>query len=323
MPRNEIVLNQLLNEIQNNVGTITTVDTNGNQQEELAYYLTQPRLLAMLMTLQRLEEIKKQQRRNYATEELGKFFGIYANIGEILEQPLLPQDLFRLIKIASYLNYQIKENKNLNLLYKTERTILSKNELNQLCGLSKSTWARTKETLENQQYILYDNDLVLINDTFARKGNLKRKSDSNINRRFYKISKEGINSIYNSINISEHRIIGRIFKLLSFVNSENVFVMNPIFYKSELDEAENPLTEKAFVSLTSPKNINIDNSNVNKFMNKLYSYKFQTSKMGHPQPIIKLAYYEPFGREVIFINPYLVGLQYRENAHIIKSIFNC
>ena len=144
---------------------------------------------------------------------LGKFY--LSTTRDKQFRKLSPQDVTRLIYLASYLKYK-------NILMLTERRAMKLDDIAPVLRVSASTAKRFWDKV-NGRYICQNDDQTLtIKDCFFM-GKQKR-----IKERLTKFYINAIRNLYESTSTSKHSCLGRIFELLAYINTEyNILCHNP------------------------------------------------------------------------------------------------
>lgn len=146
-------------------------------------------------------------------------------------------------------------------LMKNHKTKMKKSDLGSILKLSDATVFRFRKEV-NGKYIFEDSDNYLkltSNDLFQR-GKLKKCNDDDFHQRFYI---NAIRNLYEQTDISKHKHLGYVYKMLPYVNIEyNILCLNP--FENELEKIQ-PITFNEFCNHVSY------NSNQTKRLIKLYS----------------------------------------------------
>lgn len=135
-------------------------------------------------------------------------------------------DLSRLFYLASYLNYN-------NELKRNDKTLLRRCDFDQLMGLSeRETIKFIKELKANN--ILYTNlDKFLLHDDILYKGFLNQKMQNTV-KACIKVNIDEVRYLYtNCIDNRKHKLLGYIFRLIPYLDSNNNIVLqdkNALWY---------------------------------------------------------------------------------------------
>lgn len=163
----------------------------------------------------------ESQKRRDTSRELGDFY--FVKSGQEFPD-LSPQTLARLVFLETYVGYADKSDKKRNRLMLTQKTPMRRENLKKVLGLSKTKVCEFWNEV-SPAYITEDVDGYLRSnaDVFVR-GTLKRR-EYTAYQRFYR---NGIRSIYNSIESTQHRYLGYVYQMLRFINLEyNILCSNP------------------------------------------------------------------------------------------------
>lgn len=144
---------------------------------------------------------------------------------------LKPQDVTRLIFVASYLNYQ-------SVLMMNERREMTLGDLPDVLNVSESTAKRFWNNVSGR-YIVEEFD-----GTLVVQGTFFRGKQKHITERLTKFYICAVRKLYKATPTSKHACLGRIFQLLAHINVEfNILSHNP----EETDLAKViPMTLKEF-----------------------------------------------------------------------------
>lgn len=145
---------------------------------------------------------------------LGKFF--LSGCRDNQFAGLSPQDTARLIYTVSFMGYD-------SVLKRNERSKMKIADLEQTLNLSKSTFIRFWDKV-NERFIFENEDgTLIVKDCFFR-GKQKK-----IEERLIKVFIRQIQALYRNTPVSKHRYLGYIFQLLSYINVQyNVLCYNPL-----------------------------------------------------------------------------------------------
>lgn len=131
---------------------------------------------------------------------------------------LLPQTVTRLIYLNTFIDYDT------NRLMLSQRTPMRRADLVEVLGISKAAvsqfWKTTspKYIKETEDGLMFTNRNVFV----------KRKLQKNTYNPMMKFYINGIRTLYRSTDISNHKHLGYVFKMLPFVNTEyNILCHNP------------------------------------------------------------------------------------------------
>lgn len=175
---------------------------------------------------QRLYKERKEQEQNHnirrlKEEELGNFY--FTSRKEDFAD-ISPESLTRLIYLNTFMAHG-------NRVMLTERTPMHRRDLSKILKLSKATITRFWKEV-NPKYIKEtDEGLMLSNDVIFRRGAVTK---GNSYQRMYI---KGIRNLYELTDISNHKYLGYLFRLLPFINIEyNLICSNP--FEKELERVE-------------------------------------------------------------------------------------
>lgn len=144
---------------------------------------------------------------------LGKFYLSVCRTDQF--EGLRPQDITRLIFLASHLNYR-------NALMLNERKKMTLDDLPDVLGVSPSTARRFWDKVKNRYIVQSDDGSLIVGDTFFR-GRQKH-----ITERLTKFYIQAVQRLYKATPPNKHSCLGRVFQLLAYVNVEfNVLCHDP------------------------------------------------------------------------------------------------
>ncbi len=181
----------------------------------------------------KLEQDEAKRAKNQTLGKLGRFFFVVCDSF----QDLSDATVARLVFLAAHLGYDGGK------LKKTQRTPLYRKDLPALLSLSQSSVDRLMK--EAKSYIEEGTDgcLEMTGDVFIR-GSLP-KGEYKMVQRLYT---DAVKQLYRETPVNKHHILGKIFKLLLFINREfNILCWNPDEICLRYVE---PLTVSDFCELT-------------------------------------------------------------------------
>ena len=160
---------------------------------------------------------EKNELRKIANDELGKFFFVQNN--ETFNT-LLPQTVTRLIFLNTFINYGD------NKLMLTKRTPMKRKDLSKVLGVSKAVVTGFWKEVSPEYIQEKDDGLIFTNtDVFIR----RRLNQRGIYNPYQKFYIDGIRKLYQATDVTNHKHLGYIFKMLPFINLEyNVLCYNPL-----------------------------------------------------------------------------------------------
>ena len=279
------------------------VDENGEIVENKAVY-EEDSVQELIQEIQEKKKTDKENRNKFRRSKTGGFYCLYYDVGSLLNSDLTEVELFCLLRLASFMKYN-------------GLATIRKNQFASKMLYSKSVAYRILKELEKKQYVFIKDDIIHIKRGIAVKGRAMRKPDSNVTRRFRKISQEGIQDLY--VNNEKHKTIGRVLRMIPFLNNENVLVESPIFWQTSTKEV--PLTEESFYLKSHPEVNKIYSTNLKNFMDDVYQIKFKTKDMNKPQYLLRKSYMEDYKQEVLIVNPRLIGILEHQNENEINTTF--
>lgn len=137
-----------------------------------------------------------------------------------------------------------------------------------------------------------------------------KKPSSEVDIRFRRVSIKGIQDIYNSLNVSDHVVVGYILKILPYMNDCNILCYNPI--SADVEDVD-IMTDMDFCNEVG---LSTDKSNVRKFMKKVYCIGEGASNM----PLLQKLYCDIYKKDILFINMFVVGFAHSEgNQDIVMN----
>lgn len=122
-------------------------------------YLTQKQLEAQAAYRERSKESESRELRRVNHGPLGKFYLSACRTDQF--EGLNPQDITRLIFLASHLNYK-------SVLMLNERRKMTLNDLSEVLGVSDSTARRLWANVGNRYIVQMDDGSLIVKDTFFR-----------------------------------------------------------------------------------------------------------------------------------------------------------
>ncbi len=232
-------------------------------------------------------KLKEQNElRRLSNKDLGKFFFI-SNDEDF--DDLLPQTVTRLIYLNTYTHFGD------NKLMLTERTLMKRKDLAKILGVSKAVVTKFWQAVSPKYIQEQDDGLIFTNTDIFIKRKLSQRGKYNPYQKFYI---NGIRTLYKATNISNHKHLGYIFKMLPFINLEyNVLCKNPM--EKDLDKIE-------LLSLVEFCNIiGYNISQLNRLLNIYNSIKFNVN--GKQENFCAFTY-DGLDRKKsrIFVNPHIL-----------------
>lgn len=148
-------------------------------------------------------KLKEQNElRRLSNKDLGKFFFI-SNDEDFKD--LLPQTVTRLIYLNTYTHFGD------NKLMPTERTPIKRKDLAKILGVSKAVITKFWKEVSPKYIQEQDDGLIFTNTDIFIKRKLSQRGKYNPYQKFYI---KGIRTLYKATNISNHKHLGYIFKML-------------------------------------------------------------------------------------------------------------
>ncbi len=183
-----------------------------------------------------LDRKKRQESRDLRRMDhgpLGKFYLSACRRNQF--EGLRPQDVTRLIYLASYLNYK-------NILMLNEQRAVTLANLPEVLGVSEATAKRFWDKVNGRYVFQCDDKSLAVKDTFFR------GKQKHIVERLTKFYIQSVQKLYKSTPTSKHGCLGRVFHLLAHINVEfNILCHNP--EETDLSKVS-PMTFKQFCKET-------------------------------------------------------------------------
>lgn len=167
----------------------------------------------------------------------GRFYFWKFLTDDLQKIDLPPADITRLVFLNTYLGYD-------GYLMRNERTPMKKSDLPKLLNVSRST-AKYFWRSVSRYYITEKDGKLYPNADVIKRGQLRNDGEWVKYKRMYF---NGIRTLYNSVPISQHKILGYLFLLLPYINVQyNFLCWNPL--ERELEYIK-PMTLKEFCDET-------------------------------------------------------------------------
>lgn len=183
--------------------------------------------------LERKERKASRELRRMDHGPLGKFYLSACRTNQF--EGLRPQDVTRLIYLASHLNY-----KSVLMLNERKKMILS--DLPEVLGVSEATTKRFWGKVSGRYILRCDDESLIVKDTFFR------GKQKHIVERLTKFYIQSVQKLYKSTPTSKHGCLGQVFQLLAHVSVEfNILCRNP--EETDLSKVI-PMTFKQFCKET-------------------------------------------------------------------------
>ena len=164
---------------------------------------------------------------------LGKFYLSACRTNQF--EGLRPQDVTRLIYLASHLNYK-------SVLMVNERRKMTPSDLPEVLGVSDATVKRFWDKVNGRYILQNDDESLVVKDTFFR------GKQKHIVERLTKFYIQSVQKLYKSTPTSKHGYLGRVFQLLAHISVEfNILCHNP--EETDLSKVS-PMTFKQFCEET-------------------------------------------------------------------------
>lgn len=171
----------------------------------------------------------------------------------ISSNKLMPQDMSRLIMLATYATYD-------GILMKTERTSMKKADMKSILKLNKDNYNRFFSKLIKLNILKEQEDRLILNNDYFVKGKLKK---GQVATRLYR---EEIRYVFNSVEVKHIKKLGYFFMLIPYVHRElNIVCKNP-------DEKSHDLIN-AMTAVEFAEVIGYNVSNIRKLMSDLIKIK--------------------------------------------------
>lgn len=164
---------------------------------------------------------------NFMNNNLGYFFHLF--FGNVLKLDLEPQMLIRFLKLCTYMNYD-------NILVKGNtkgQRKIRENELQGILKLNRSEFYKTKKYLLENNLITINDDMIKINNKFAKRGKIKGGAyDKEVVRVFNEFQK-----LYDGVKPNQHKKLFVFIKILPYLNVRfNILCKNP--YENEIERVK-------------------------------------------------------------------------------------
>ena len=235
------------------------------------------------------KERKEQERRNelrrLTGKPLGSFYFVpaserFANIA--------PETVTRLIYLNTFVGYD-------NKLMLTKRTAMKRKDLAGVLNVSKSTVSRFWKEVSPTYITESDSGLIFSNNIIFKRGSIKTSKEYVQYQKFYI---NGIRTLYEATERSNHRQLGYLFKLLPFINLEyNMLCYNPL---------ETAIEKIELISIADfCKMIGYDIAHLNKLM---YIYRSIQFEVGGRYERFCAITYDGVNKNnaKIFVNPHIL-----------------
>ena len=205
--------------IDTKTGEIVNIETTENPEGTIYITPAQQRIIAHRRECEAAKKLWRTDNRTYS------FVNATSRYSD-----LDPQNVGRLMYLSTYLGY------NTDILYRTQKTLMTKKDLQAVLKLSKSTFYRFwsevypiylfQDNLESADIAKNGEDLKLhLNKAFFYRGTMQTEQ---YNTEWQKLYRDAMRDLYNRANATDHQHIGLIFQMLPFVNYEyNILCNNP------------------------------------------------------------------------------------------------
>lgn len=224
--------------------------------------------------------------RRTSNKELGNFF--FVPHDEDFKD-LTPQTVTRLIFLNTFINYDN------NKLMLTERTPMKRKDLSDVLGVSKAVITKFWKEVAPKYVTEREDGLIFTNTEVFIKRKLSHQRKYVPYEKFYI---DGIRTLYKATEVSNHKHLGYVFKMLPFINLEyNVLCKNP--EEKELEKIE-------FLSLSEFCGaIGYDISQLNRLLGIYKTLKFDVKE--NKEKFCAFTY-DGINRKSarIFINPHIL-----------------
>ena len=125
------------------------------------------------------------------------------------------QDLFRFIYLSTYIS------KN-NILIGENKKLIRKKQMPNILGFREDQVGYFLNNLIKNKYIKYEDNCFKMNK------NIVSTDAPSDDRRYIKIYINSTRALYKKINVRKHKIVGYIYKMISYLNEyNNVLCLNP------------------------------------------------------------------------------------------------
>lgn len=154
----------------------------------------------------------------------GDFVWFDYSPGSDLQLNIKTKDLFRLMYLATYINYN-------GILKKNNSTYMDKKSMFEIVGGSHKAFECFYNDLIHTKILINRTGLLYLNKKYFRKGNLRNNKDLNNNKYVVKIFNDGIRELYRNSNPDDYKTISYVFKLIPYIDiNTNMICLNPIRY---------------------------------------------------------------------------------------------
>lgn len=178
-----------------------------------------------LKTIEKKRQIEFERSKDdfhkFICDNLGVFyFSVY---NSLLKVDLEPQFRFRFIYLCTYLNYNNKlEYGNTKKGYR----LMLERDLEEVLGLSRMETFKTKKALINANLITIEEDKTIsVNKKYCVKGKIGKRD---LKKGSIRIMMEGIQKLYESVSVKEHKKLALFIEILPYVNfNHNIVCSNP------------------------------------------------------------------------------------------------
>lgn len=235
------------------------------------------------------KERKEQERRNELRRLTGKPLGsfYFVPVSERFAN-IAPETVTRLIYLNTFVGYD-------NKLMLTKRTAMKRKDLTGVLNVSKSTVSRFWKEVSPTYITESDSGLIFSNNIIFKRGSIKTSKEYVQYQKFYI---NGIRTLYEATERSNHRQLGYLFKLLPFINLEyNMLCYNPL---------ETAIEKIELISIADfCKMIGYDIAHLNKLM---YIYRSIQFEVGGRYERFCAITYDGVNKNnaKIFVNPHIL-----------------
>lgn len=235
------------------------------------------------------KERKEQERRNELRRLTGKPLGsfYFVPVSERFAN-IAPETVTRLIYLNTFAGYD-------NKLMLTKRTAMKRKDLAGVLNVSKSTVSRFWKEVSPAYITESDSGLIFSNNIIFKRGSIKTSKEYVQYQKFYI---NGIRTLYEATERSNHRQLGYLFKLLPFINLEyNMLCYNPL---------ETAIEKIELISIADfCKMIGYDIAHLNKLM---YIYRSIQFEIGGRYERFCAITYDGVNKNnaKIFVNPHIL-----------------
>lgn len=231
----------------------------------------------------------KDEQSEFHKEILENYGGFYFNFYKRIN--IEGQFLFRFLYLCSYMNY--------NNYLSDGRRLITLDKVNNLLALSDTELRRTIKFLLENELIKIDDNLILINEKYCKKGKIHKTKSIEVIRMF----NEAIRELYEKALPREHKKLSLLISILPYINFRyNIICKNPNEDNIELVE---PYKMSELCEL-----LGYDKTNSSKLKRQLFALRINKEEV--------IGIFEKSCGKAIFVNPrlYYKGTRLEDVAYL-------